>query len=212
MRRAALLLLLAACSKEPPPPEHPLLPPSRFRETAPEEFRVRFETTRGTFVIRVTRAWAPNGADRLYNLARAGFFDGCRFFRVVENPAIAQFGLHGEPRVSQAWAAAKIPDDPVSRSNRAGTVSFATSGSNSRTTQLFINRKDNAGLDAMGFAPVGEVVEGMDVVDALYSGYGESAGSGGRGPFQSRIQSEGNAYLEKDYPQLDYVRTARLTD
>lgn len=211
MRRALLLLILAACSKpQPPAPADPLLDPKLHAATAPEEFRVRVETTQGTFVIRVVRSWAPRGADRFYNLVQAGFYDGCRFFRVVDNPAIAQFGMHGDPKVSAAWSRATFPDDAGTKGNARGTVAFATRGPNERTTQLFINRKDNPGLDGRGFAPIGEIVEGLDVVDALYSGYGEGADSGGRGPYQSRILREGNAYLEKDYPKLDYIRTARL--
>jgi peptidyl-prolyl cis-trans isomerase A (cyclophilin A) len=193
----------------PSPETHPaLLDPALARETAPPTFKVRFETTKGDFVVEVTRAWAPNGADRLYNLARIGYFDGVTFFRVISG-FMAQFGIHGEPKVSAAWRSARIPDDPVKQSNRRGFVSFATAGPNTRTTQLFINFVDNTPLDGSGFAPVGRVVEGMSVVDSLYSGYGEGAPRG-VGPDQNRAQLEGNAYFRRDFPRLDYIKKATL--
>jgi peptidyl-prolyl cis-trans isomerase A (cyclophilin A) len=179
-----------------------------MRATAPAEFRVTFETSAGTFVVAVHREWAPLGADRFYNLARSGFFDGARFFRVLPG-FVAQFGMHGDPAVSRAWFEQRIPDDPVRHTNARGTVTFATSGPNSRTTQLFINYRDNDRLDGMGFAPFGEVVEGLDVVEKLHSGYGEGAPQGG-GPNQGRIMAEGNAYLERDFPKLDFVKRAAV--
>lgn len=179
-----------------------------MRATAPAEFRVAFETTAGTFVVAVRRAWAPVGADRFYNLARSGFFDGARFFRVLPG-FVAQFGMHGEPAVTRAWFNQRMADDPVRHSNARGTVTFATSGPNSRTTQLFINYRDNTRLDEMGFAPIGEVVEGLDVVEKFFSGYGEGAPQG-QGPNQGRIMAEGNAYLEREFPRLDYVKRATL--
>ena len=185
-----------------------LLDPSRATERAPDRFRVRFETTKGPFVVEVTRAWAPRGADRFYNLVRAGYYDDVAFFRVIEG-FMVQFGINGDPRVNAAWRVARIPDDPVTESNRRGTVTFATSGPNSRTTQVFINFKDNAGLDGQGFAPFGRVVEGLSVVDSLYSLYGEGAPRG-MGPDQGRAQSEGNAYLRGSFPSLDFVKTARV--
>lgn len=177
-----------------------------FHEEAPERFRVRFETSKGDFVLEVMRDWAPIGADRFYNLVRHGYYDGVRFFRVVDG-FMAQLGIHGDPRVSEAWAGARIYDDPVVGSNQRGTISFAMAGPNTRTTQVFINFVDNSRLDGGGFAPFGRVVEGMAVVDELYSGYGEGAPRG-RGPEQARIRAEGNAYLERDFPELDYVRRA----
>lgn len=175
---------------------------------APDSFRVRFETSAGDFTVLVRRAWAPNGADRFYNLVRHGFYDGVHFFRVLEG-FVAQFGIHGDPEVSAAWRDATIPDDPVVAGNERGTLTFATRGANSRTTQLFINYGDNSQLDAMGFAPIGEVVEGMEVVDRLYAGYGEGPPRGG-GPDQAKIQEEGNAYLETSFPRLDHVERATV--
>ncbi len=179
-----------------------------MRQRAPGTFRARFETRKGSFVIAVQRDWAPLGADRFYNLVKSGYFDGARFFRVIPG-FMAQFGIHGDPHVAAAWRDATIPDDPVRQHNTRGAVSFATAGPGTRTTQLFINYGDNSQLDGMGFAPLGQVVEGMDVVDALYGGYGEGAPRG-RGPDQGRIQLEGNVYLEREFPRLDYVRVASI--
>lgn len=158
--------------------------------------------------MEVNRAWAPLGADRFYNLAKNGFFDEARFFRAIKG-FMVQFGIHGDPAVAAVWRNARIQDDPVKESNKRGTVTFATSGPNSRTTQLFINFKDNTMLDGMGFAPFGRVISGMDVVDSLNTEYGEGA-PGGRGPAQGRIQSEGNAYLQRDFPNLDYIKKTHV--
>jgi len=179
-----------------------------MREKAPGTYRVRFETSAGDFVIEVRRDWAPLGADRFYNLARSGYFDGVRFFRVLPG-FVAQFGIHGDPRVSAAWREQSIRDDPVRRGNARGTITFATAGPDTRTTQLFINFRDNDRLDGMGFAPLGQVVDGMDVVDRLHAGYGEGAPAG-RGPLQDRMQAEGNAYLEREFAELDYVKRATV--
>jgi peptidyl-prolyl cis-trans isomerase A (cyclophilin A) len=190
-------------------PKSPVLTdPSLAKEQAPATYRVRFETTKGPFVVEVHRDWAPNGADRFFNLVKAGFFDDVAFFRAIEG-FMVQFGINGDPAVSAKWRGAQIPDDPAKESNTRGMITFATSGPNSRTTQLFINYKDNAFLDRMGFAPFGKVVEGMDVVDSLYKGYGEGAPRG-RGPDQNRVQMEGNTYLRRDFPQLDYVKNAKI--
>jgi peptidyl-prolyl cis-trans isomerase A (cyclophilin A) len=180
--------------------------PAALAAPAPDSFRAVFETSKGNFVVQVHRDWAPLGADRFYHLVRLGYFDDARFFRVISG-FMAQFGLHGDPRVNAAWEALRIADDSVKQTNRRGTITFATAGPNTRTTQLFINYANNANLDAMGFAPIGEVVRGMEVVDALYAGYGEGP-PGGRGPDQFRIGSEGNAYLTREFPQLDFVRHA----
>jgi peptidyl-prolyl cis-trans isomerase A (cyclophilin A) len=191
--------------------ESPLLNPGApgMNEMAPAEFTVRFTTSAGEFTLVAHREWSPNGADRLYNLVRNGFYDGARFFRVLDG-FMAQFGISGDPRVSAAWRNANIPDDPVRESNTRGRLTFAKSGlPNSRTTQLFINFVNNSPLDQQGFAPVGEVVAGMDVVDRLYSAYGEGAPRG-TGPDQGRVQNEGNTYLEASYPELDYIVEARI--
>jgi len=193
--------------------DSPLLDPTSaaMTATAPDSYRVRFETTAGDFVVEVRRALSPNGADRFYNLVRNGYYEGARFFRVIDG-FMAQFGMHGDPRVTAAWRAAPIQDDPVAASNARGTVTFAMTGQpNSRTTQVFINYRDNSNLDAMGFAPFGEVVEGMDVVDQLHSGYGEGAPNGS-GPSQAQIQAQGNEYLEAEFPQLDYVERATIVE
>lgn len=175
---------------------------------APDSFKVAVETSKGTFTILAHRDWAPLGVDRFYHLVQAGFFDDARFFRVLRG-FMAQFGLNGNPRVNAAWEPLQIEDEPVKQTNKRGTVTFAKGGPNSRTTQLFINYGDNANLDAMGFAPIAEVVDGMAVVDSLYANYGEGAPDGG-GPDQTRIASEGNAYLARDFPRLDFIRRARV--
>lgn len=203
----SLLIATLAAATEPAKNEK-LLDPASLTAKAPDVFKVRFETTEGPFVVEVTRAWAPNGADRIYNLVSNGYYDGVRFFRVVSG-FMTQFGINGDPAVNTAWKQATIDDDPVSQSNVRGTVTFAMRGPNTRTTQLFINTVDNIRLDTMGFAPVGKVVEGMDVVDKLYAGYGEGRPRG-RGPDQMRLQAEGNAYLDELFPDLDSVVTARI--
>ena len=182
--------------------------PGKLTEKAPESFKARFETTKGSFTIEVTRALSPNGADRFYNLVRSGYFTDLAFFRVIPG-FMCQFGIHGDPKVAAAWQKARIPDDPVKSSNVRGAITFATAGPNTRTTQLFINFGDNARLDGMGFSPFGKVTEGMDVVDKIDGEYGEGAPQG-RGPSQQRIQTEGNAYLKKDFPNLDYIKSASI--
>src|SRR5213593_229813 len=183
-------------------------PATALRERAPAAFRARFETSKGDVVIEVHRDWAPLGADRFYNLVKSGYFDGVRFFRVIPG-FMAQFGIHGDPHVAAAWRDATMADDPVRQHNARGMVSFATAGPGTRTTQLFINYGNNSRLDGMGFSPFGRVVEGMDVVDRLYGGYGEGA-PGGRGPDQGRMQTEGNAYLERGFSRLDSVTRAGI--
>jgi peptidyl-prolyl cis-trans isomerase A (cyclophilin A) len=185
-----------------------LLSPGKLTAKAPEEFTVRFNTTKGSFTVKVTRAWAPNGADRFYNLVRNNFYDGASFFRVVQG-FVVQFGLSAHPEVSKAWRDASIQDDPVVQSNKKGFLTYAMRGPNTRTTQLFISLVDNARLDAMGFAPFGEVTQGMEVVEQLYSGYGDGAPRG-NGPQQGLIQDRGSEYLAKDFPLLDSIRTARI--
>jgi peptidyl-prolyl cis-trans isomerase A (cyclophilin A) len=187
----------------------PLFHPEKATEKAPDKFKVKFSTTKGDFVVEVTRAWAPAGADRFYNLIKLGYYDGTRFFRAVDG-FMVQWGIHGDPRVNGAWYRASIPDDPVVKSNKRGFVTFATAGKDMRGTQVFINYVDkNSRLDSSGFSPFGEVVDGMKVVDSLHKGYGEGAPRG-KGPDQSRIQREGNAYLDKEFPELDSIKEAKL--
>lgn len=190
------------------PQDSRLRKPNELTVEAPAEYKVRFDTTKGPFVLEVHRDWAPKGADRFYNLVENGFYDHVAFFRAVPN-FMVQFGIHGDPGVASVWRNATFQDDEVKQSNRRSTISFATSGPNSRTTQVFVNYKDNGFLDKMGFAPFGMVIEGMDVVDALYQGYGEGAPRG-KGPDQAKIQSQGNPYLVKDFPNLDYIKTAKV--
>ena len=189
---------LAACSSAPEPAS---APPAA-------EFRIKFTTTKGDFTVRVVREWAPLGADRFRELVTSGFYDGARFFRVLPG-FVAQFGINGDPAVSKKWDGSEIKDDPVKQSNARGRITYATSGPNTRTTQLFINYGNNVKLDKMGFSPFGEVAEGMPVVESLFSGYGEGAPQG-KGPDQDRIEKEGNAYLKRDFPKLDFIKTARI--
>jgi len=208
-----LPLFLAACSGGKPPeaagaPDFHTPASPGFAVQAPDSFRARFETSAGDFVIAVQRRWAPKGADRFYNLTRSGYYDGVRFFRVISG-FMVQFGIHGAPAVSAAWREQRIADDRVASTNLRGRVTFATAGPGTRTTQVFINYGNNDRLDGMGFAPFGQVAEGMDVVDRIYAGYGEGAPRG-RGPDQSRIQGEGNTYLTRAFPKMDYIKHASI--
>jgi peptidyl-prolyl cis-trans isomerase A (cyclophilin A) len=182
--------------------------PAALREQAPATYKARFDTSKGVFVIEVNRSWAPNGADRFFNLVKNGFYDNVRFFRVVSG-FMVQFGINGDPDLSSKWREARIPDDPVKQSNKRGFITYAMAGPNTRTSQVFINFNDNTGLDNQGFSPFGRVVTGMDVVDKLNAEYGEGAPRG-RGPDQGRIQTEGNAYLTKDFGRLDFVKKATI--
>lgn len=187
-----------------------LQPEQRYwSEPAPARYDVTIETTQGAFVIAVERALAPRGADRFYRLVRAGYFDDSRFFRIVPG-FIAQFGIPGDPAVAQVWKDRAMPDDSARTSNVRGTIAYAMTGPNTRTTQLFISLVDNRRLDAQGFAPLGRVVSGMDVVDRLYGGYGESAGGGMRAGKQDRMMTEGNRHLDQDFPKLDRLIRARV--
>jgi peptidyl-prolyl cis-trans isomerase A (cyclophilin A) len=181
--------------------------PAALKEQAPATYKAKFDTSKGAFVVTVHRDWAPIGADRFYNLVKNGFFDDVRFFRVISN-FMVQFGINGSPAVSAIWRnpAVQLKDDPVKQSNKRGYITFATGGPNTRTTQVFINFKDNAFLDGQGFSPFGEVSQGMeDVVDKLYSQY---AGK----PQDQFVQilNQGNAFLNKDFPKLDFVKTATI--
>ncbi|MDA8130668.1 MAG: peptidylprolyl isomerase [Elusimicrobia bacterium] len=182
--------------------------PSKAVEKAPATFKVKFATTKGDFTLEVHRDWAPLGADRFYNLVKAGFFTDIAFFRVIDG-FMAQFGIHGDPAVAAAWRGARIQDDPVKESNEKGYISYAMAGPNTRTTQFFINYGNNSRLDGMGFSPFGKVVDGMKVIDSIYSGYGEGAPSG-MGPDQGKVQMQGNAYLKASFPRLDYIKGAEL--
>jgi peptidyl-prolyl cis-trans isomerase A (cyclophilin A) len=186
-----------------------LMNPAALTEQAPPVYKARFDTSKGMFIIEVHREWAPNGADRFYNLVKNGFYDEDRFFRVIKG-FMVQFGINGNPPVSAQWDNANIKDDPVTQSNQQGFVTFATRGPNTRTTQVFINYNDNHGLDSQGFAPFGQVTLGMAVVESLYSGYGEGAPRGS-GPSQPRMQADGNPYLLSQFPKLDYVMKATIT-
>lgn len=227
----ALLVLIAACDKTPappakapdvaaapaaaaaptPPPSEALLRPdaTKLFAAAPDSFAVHVVTSRGAFDLKVHRAWAPKGADRLYYLVSNGFYDGIRFYRVMDG-FMAQFGAAGDTAVAHVWDDRKFKDDPVKHSNKRGTLTFATAGPDTRTTQLFINYRDNSQLDGMGFSPLAEVTNGMGVVDSLYKEYGDGAPQG-RGPDQGRLGREGNAYLIREFPKLDYIVTARVS-
>lgn len=187
-----------------------LLNPAQLNEKAPDTYQVKFDTTKGEFTIEVTRSWAPIGADHFYNLVKNGYYNNCRFFRVISR-FMVQFGINGNPKINAALSEARIKDDPVKESNKRGYVTYAkTQFPNSRSTQLFINFANNSPLDKDGFAPIGKVIgDGMKVVDSLYAEYGEGAPSG-NGPDQGRIQAQGNAYLEKSFPKLDYIKTATI--
>jgi len=185
-------------------PNPALLHPATLHAHAPAVFRTRFTTTKGAFVVTVHRAWAPRGADRFYNLVRAGFYDGQRLFRVVPG-FVVQWGISGSPEVSRAWQNATIPDDPVRHSNTPGTISFATAGPNTRTTQVFVNLGSNPALDTQGFAPFGLVTSGMGVIAKLYHGYGEKPSSA-----QPQIAAQGEAFLGKAFPKLDTILKARI--
>lgn len=204
----ATLLIVGACARG----EGPLLQPSdaELAQPAPDSFRVGVETSRGKFTVIARRAWAPHGVDRFYFLTKHQYYDSTYFFRVITN-FVAQFGMSGNPAVNEVWSSRRIPDDPVRHSNTRGTLAFASEGPNTRTVQLFINLKDNPKLDTYGsgFPPIGEVVDGLSVVESLYDGYGEGAPSG-LGPRQELIAGQGNAYLRRYFPQLDLILRAAI--
>jgi peptidyl-prolyl cis-trans isomerase A (cyclophilin A) len=197
---------LAGCG----PKYERLLTPAKFTQQSPAVFHARFETTKGTFVIEVHRDWAPLGADRFYNLVCSGYYDGQRFFRTLPK-FVVQWGLCGNPAVSKAWQDEKLrlQDEAVKQSNTRGFVTFAKSGPNTRTTQIYVNMADNSRLDATGFSPFGRVTEGMEVFEKLYAEYGDVAPRG-KGPEQQKIRELGDAYLAKDFPLLDRILKARV--
>lgn len=189
----------------PPLAKATLEDPATLEEKAPEVFKVRFETTKGAFVVEAHREWSPNGVDRFYNLVKNGYYDSVKFFRVVPN-FVVQFGIHGDPKLAQKWLRSNIQDDPVKQSNKRGYLTYAKSSApNSRSVQLFINLKDNVNLDAMGFSPFAQVTEGMEVVDQLYGEYGEKIAQ-----LQGEIAAKGNSFLEEYYPKLDGIKKAQL--
>jgi peptidyl-prolyl cis-trans isomerase A (cyclophilin A) len=203
MKGAIAALFLIVSSTFGQSAKSALMKPSALKEKAPAMYTAKFDTTAGVFQVEVHTDWAPNGADRFYNLVKNGYYDGCRFFRVVPG-FMVQFGINGDPAIQRNWESATIPDEPVKQGNTRGSITYAkTSAPNSRTTQVFINFKDNSGLNRTGFAPFGKIISGMDVVDKIYSAYGER-------PEQARIQTEGTAYLAKSFPKLDYIKKATI--
>ena len=212
----ALAITLAACAHvaSPPTPSASLLldPDAAYWQTsAPEVYYAHVATTKGPFTIEVHREWAPIGADHFYRLARAGFYDDSRFTRIVPH-FIAQFGVPKDSVLARVWYDRSIPDDPVRQSNLRGTIAYAMTGPNARTTQLYINLVDNTRLDAQGFAPIGRVIDGMNVVDSLYGGYGETAGGGVRAGKQGPLIAGGNAYADREYPKLDHLIRITITE
>jgi peptidyl-prolyl cis-trans isomerase A (cyclophilin A) len=206
----AAAFALAACDRPATPVADALARPdtSAMKRAAPDSFDVAFETGKGAFVVRAYRAWAPMGVDRFHYLVSNGYYDRVKFFRNIED-FMVQFGIHGDPAVNTAWQDLNIADDSVRQSNTEGMVTYAMGGPNTRTVQLFINKRDNSRLDGMGFAPIGRVISGMDIVHKLFSGYGEGAPRGG-GPEQGRLNREGNRYLDTYFPQLDSIISARI--
>ncbi len=218
MRRFALVLILlvtavAACKGrdatpgQPRQTANPLLQPRRLNATAPSDYHVRFETTQGSFVVEVHRAWAPRGADRFYNLVKNGYYDGNRIYRVIDG-TLAQWGVNGDPRINAVWRQAYIVDDSASHANRRGRIAFAQGGLHTRTTVVFVNLRDNSTLDRR-FAPFGEVVEGLDVVGRFYSGYGDGPPRGD-GPYQARAEALGETYFAQEFPELDRITRATI--
>ena len=202
MRRivwSVLWLMLAGCSGSSQ---------SKQAASVPDLFKVNLDTSKGPVVIEVHKDWAPLGAERFYQLVKSGYYDGARFFRVLPG-FMAQFGIAADPQSTAKWKEANLQDDPVKQSNTRGMVTFATAGPNTRTTQMFINTGDNARLDSQGFAPIGKVISGQEAVESFFSGYGEGAPAG-RGPAQQLIEIQGNAYLEKDFPELDFIKKASI--
>ena len=200
MKRFSLLLILCGLLLAQKQPS--LLNPESLTAPAPDTYKVKLATTKGDLIVEVTREWAPLGADRFYNLVRAGFYSDAAFFRVLPG-FVAQFGISAHPEVSAAWKNARIKDDPVKQSNTRGMICFATAGPNTRTTQLFINYDDNSRLDGLGFAPFAKVIEGMDVADQIFAGYRES-------PDQGAIEREGKEYLDREFPMMDRIVSASI--
>ena len=204
---AAVSLALGGCSSSDESKKAEVPKPAAKVEKTPDVFHAVFDTSKGQVVIEVHRDWAPHGVDHFFNLIQTGFYDGVRFFRVTHS--YVQFGINGNPTTNGLWSTAYLPDDPVKQSNVKGTLTFAHLGANNRTTQLFFNMKNNKDLDKQGFAPIGKVITGMDVVESLYSAYGDMAPRG-QGPDPSKIEVQGNAYLDAKFPRLDYIKKATI--
>jgi peptidyl-prolyl cis-trans isomerase A (cyclophilin A) len=202
---AAVWLSLAGCSPSGDTKKEEAAPPKA--EKAPDVFKLNLDTSKGVIAIEVHKDWAPIGVDHLFELVNTGYYDGNRFFRVTQR--YAQFGINGDPKLNGLWSNAFLPDDPVKQSNVKGSVAFAHLGPNNRTTQLFFNLKDNKNLDKGGFAPIGKVISGMEVVESLYSSYGDMPPRG-QGPDSTKIQTQGNQYLESHFPRLDFVKKATI--
>jgi peptidyl-prolyl cis-trans isomerase A (cyclophilin A) len=204
---AAACLALGGCSSPDETTKKTLVSTAPKVEKTPDVFQATLETSKGPVVVEIHRDWAPIGVDHFYSLAKTGYYDGNRFFRVTR--AYAQFGINGNPQTSSLWSTAYLPDDAVKQSNKKGTLTYAHLGANNRTTQLFFNRKDNQDLDKSGFAPIGRVVTGMDVVDSLYDSYGDMPPRG-QGPDPSKIEVQGNSYLEGHFPRLDFIKKVTI--
>jgi peptidyl-prolyl cis-trans isomerase A (cyclophilin A) len=201
----AAVAVSVASAQAPAAAKPNLKNPAAFKEQAPAVFKANFETDIGSFVVEVHRDWSPNGADRFYNLVKSGYFDGVKFFRVIPG-FMVQFGMHGDPAVNTAWSGARIADDPVKESNKRGTITFAKPNApNARSAQVFINFADNGGLDGQGFSPFGKVTTGMTVVDKINAKYGATPGND-----QGNIAASGNAYLDKTYPGLTFIKKATI--
>jgi peptidyl-prolyl cis-trans isomerase A (cyclophilin A) len=204
---AAVSLALVGCSSSDESKKVEVPKSAAKVEKTPDVFHAVFDTSKGQVVVEVHRDWAPTGVDHLFNLIQTGFSDGVRFFRVTHS--YVQFGINGNSKTNALWSTAYLPDDPVKQSNVKGTLTFAHLGANNRTTQLFFNMKNNKDLDKQGFAPIGKVITGMDVVESLYSAYGDMAPRG-QGPDPSKIEVQGNAYLDAKFPRLDYIKKATI--
>ncbi|NNM05184.1 MAG: peptidylprolyl isomerase [Gemmatimonadetes bacterium] len=212
----AILTIAVSCGGEAGeqtegPQPNPLMQPENFSATAPDTYVARLETTKGVIRIQVTKEWAPLAADRFFNLVSGGYYDGVTFHRVIDG-FMAEFGIHGEPWVNAFWRQATMDDEPVRKPNTRGRVSFSKNEPNTRTVQVFINTDENRSLDGQGFSPFGEVIEGMDVVGALYSEYGESPTRGGEGVYPAMAIARGDDYLNEEFPLLDRIERAMIED
>ena len=206
---ALVFLLLTGCSPAPQPkPASAPAKSAQQRERVPDIYRVNLDTSKGAVVIEVPRAWAPHGADHFFELVKARYYDGDRFYRVVPH-FVVQFGINADPQVSRLWSSLRIPEDPVKQKNRKGTLTFASSGPGARTTQVFVNMRDNLSLDRQGFSPFGRVVQGMDVIEKLYGGYVDMPPRGS-GPDGVKVEADGKTYVDTRFPRREYIKTATV--